>query len=277
MVDYDGHRWVRMSYDSGAAATVLPAEMVAADMDLKETGQFTVASGGGIPRYGDVRLRVVDDGNKRMVRGVAAGVRKPLGSAAEFSGSHDCFLWSSGGMLIPKAGRLAKELQKSIDHLYSKFADGTELPMYREGNLYNFCVRSAEVVEEVGSMVDHGQCPGVAAGAVEAVSPSADSFTPLFSGGGDVHAVDEWENAESFVEESLKIQRSFGRFQKQRHELENHAVHRPWCPLCIAGRGVGAKHKQKQRQLADEAKEGASIYSDYFSRVLTKARSRCWL
>ena len=67
-------------------------------------------------------------------------------------------------------------------------------------------------------------------------------------------------------EEYLRIQQveSPTPAQKQRHELENHAVFRPWCPICIAGRGLGSQHRRKRQDKAEEAREGATIYSDFF-------------
>lgn len=161
VVDYGGDQWIRINYDSGAAATVFPVGMVANDVDLKEDGQYTVASGGSIARYGSVRMRVEDEcGNSRSMAGSVAGVHKPLGSAAEFSKGHDCLLWDSGGMLVPKQGKLALELRKAFDDLYSKFADGTEMPIHREGNLYNFYVKKSGPIQEVNAVGTPGKQSG---------------------------------------------------------------------------------------------------------------------
>lgn len=156
VVQHGGKEWVRFNYDSGAAATVFPVEMVAGEIDLKEVGQYTVASGGGIARYGDVRMKVLDEvGNCRSITGSVAGVHKPLGSAAEFSKGHDCWLWSNGGMLIPKQGKLCQEMRRAFNELCRKHSDGTELPIYREGNLYNFYVQRTGSVEELSAMAEH--------------------------------------------------------------------------------------------------------------------------
>ena len=67
-------------------------------------------------------------------------------------------------------------------------------------------------------------------------------------------------------EEFLKVQKmeSPTRSQRERHELENHAVFRPWCAVCVKGRGVGSQHKRKRKQVAEASRDGATIYSDYF-------------
>ena len=144
--------WVRVNYDSGAAATVIPSAMVASEIDLAESGSFTGANGSSIPKYCNVRLKMKDEaGYIRSMSATVADVHKPLGSAAEFSRSHDCLLWDDGGVLIPKGGQLSKELRKSYEQLVKRYGDGTELPIYREGQLYNMYLQRVAPAEQISA------------------------------------------------------------------------------------------------------------------------------
>ena len=50
--------------------------------------------------------------------------------------------------------------------------------------------------------------------------------------------------------------------QIREHELQNHAVFRDWCKVCIEARATGSKHKKKTPE--QRAEQGASIHSDFF-------------
>ena len=155
VVSYAGEDWLRVNYDSGAAATVVPPEVVMQEVELVERGEFTVASGEGIPRYCKVRLRMEDEKqNPRSLTATVAGVHKPLGSAAEFSKSHDCVLFSDGGYLIPKSGVIATGMRKELDRLIKAHGDHELLPIYREGNLYNFYLKRKGIAEEIGAVME---------------------------------------------------------------------------------------------------------------------------
>ena len=52
--------------------------------------------------------------------------------------------------------------------------------------------------------------------------------------------------------------------QVQQHEDENHAVYRNWCEVCVASRGLGQQKRRDKRALAEKAKEGPKVCSDYF-------------
>lgn len=52
--------------------------------------------------------------------------------------------------------------------------------------------------------------------------------------------------------------------QKENHFLENHAVYRPWCEICVKSRGLGTQHRRATQKEAQESAEGPRIFSDYF-------------
>ena len=108
-------------------------------MELRKRGEFIVASGEGIPDYGRVRLKTVDEyDTERKISGSVTEVHKPLGSAAEMSATHDALIWDNGGSLIPKWSPIAIGLRRAYEKLCWKYGADGVLPLYREGNLYNF-------------------------------------------------------------------------------------------------------------------------------------------
>ncbi len=98
----------------------------------------------------------------------------------------------------------------------------------------------------------------------------------VFGGEVQLHAVDGWELAdgesageEQDYEEAPEMRRFMKvvdptKEQRVAHELENHAVYRPWCKVCVAGRGVGSKHRLNRAKQFEETKDGPCIFSDYF-------------
>jgi hypothetical protein len=52
--------------------------------------------------------------------------------------------------------------------------------------------------------------------------------------------------------------------QRRQHLLENHAVYRDWCQVCIASRATGTQHRRAKKQQAEKEQEGARICSDYY-------------
>lgn len=150
-VTWKGADWLRINYDSGAATTAIPDELV--DGPLQAQGEFVVASGEEIPNFGKFRVPASDaNGKRRSFTAYATKVHKPLGSAAEFSKSHDCLLWAEGGSLIPKQSALALGLRKEYYRLKTLFGGCDELPLYREGNLYNLYLKPDGVPEQLNPM-----------------------------------------------------------------------------------------------------------------------------
>ena len=47
-----------------------------------------------------------------------------------------------------------------------------------------------------------------------------------------------------------------------KHELENHAIYRDWCPVCVQGRGRGEQHRQKLEEI--KAEDGPKHSSDFY-------------
>ena len=150
LVEYDGEEWIRFNYDSGAVSTVIPVEMAEEDLELHRVGDFKVANGDRIPRYGLVRMKVMDErGNKRGIRATVTHVHKPLGSAGEFSRNHDAWLWKDGGVLLPRHGALATRMRNVYKALCNQYSDDQVIPLYKEGNLYNFYVQKRGKMDEV--------------------------------------------------------------------------------------------------------------------------------
>ena len=52
--------------------------------------------------------------------------------------------------------------------------------------------------------------------------------------------------------------------QRESHLLENHAVYRSWCEVCIKSRGLGTQHRRAKKQEAAESADGPRIFSDSF-------------
>jgi hypothetical protein len=150
LVEYDGEEWIKVNYDSGAVTTVIPVEMVEDDLKLHRIGDFKVANGEKIPRYGKIRMPVMDErGNRRGISATVTHVHKPLGSAGEFSKNHDAYLWKDGGILLPRNGALATEMRNHYKRITRQFSDQQVIPLYKEGNLYNFYVQKRGKMAEI--------------------------------------------------------------------------------------------------------------------------------
>ena len=52
--------------------------------------------------------------------------------------THDSFIWEHGGALVPKWSPIAVGMRRAYDDLCWKYGAAGVLPLYREGNLYNF-------------------------------------------------------------------------------------------------------------------------------------------
>ena len=138
--DRAGTKWLRLNYDSGAATTAITDEMIGGPTDA--VGEFVVADGKGVPNYGRFKVPCEDEwGIQRNFKASGTTVHKPLGSAAEFSGNYDDLLWEEGGTLIPKKSRLAQELRRAYFSIWRRYGPEGELPIYREGNLYNIYLK----------------------------------------------------------------------------------------------------------------------------------------
>ena len=77
------------------------------------------------------------------------------------------------------------------------------------------------------------------------------------------------EDEEEEIEESEEFKKSVEvsePTQKQRddHEMENHAVYRNWCPVCIQSRGLGTQHRKSRKTLTEQTQDGPKICSEFF-------------
>ena len=120
---------------------------------MQKKGEFRVASGEPIPDFGRVRVPSIDEnGNKRGIAGAVTAVHKPLGSAAEVSKGHDSFIWHNGGALVPKNHLVAVGMRRAYNELTWRYGKEEILPLYREGQLYNFYVKQSGRPVSVDSM-----------------------------------------------------------------------------------------------------------------------------
>ena len=59
----------------------------------------------------------------------------------------------------------------------------------------------------------------------------------------------------------LMAGRSPTREIREQHEIENHAVYRDWCDVCVDARGVGTPHRRREKKKqAEEEQGGARVY-----------------
>ena len=85
----------------------------------------------------------------------------------------------------------------------------------------------------------------------------------------DSHADEDAVDREGPQEESEEFRKSRAAAeptneQKENHLLENHAVYRPWCEVCVNSRGLGTQHRRALKREAVESAEGPRIFSDFF-------------
>ena len=81
-------------------------------------------------------------------------VHKPLGSAGEISGSHDAFIWGNGGVLCPKHGAIARGMKAEYNRLARLHGEHETLPLYKEGNLFNFYLKVTGPAEQLSAADD---------------------------------------------------------------------------------------------------------------------------
>ncbi|CAE7246360.1 HCN2, partial [Symbiodinium microadriaticum] len=285
-VQWRGAKWLKLNYDSGAATMAIPDELIEGPLEAR--GEFIVASGEEIPNFGRFRVPAMDaNGKRRSFAAYATKVHKPLGSAAEFSSTHDCVLWAEGGTLIPKNSALAIGLRKEYYRLKEIHGECDELPLYREGNLYNMYLKQDGVPEQLSPLQEASTSSGASAEEGRQ-SGNARQAKAIFEDGSVETVEDDWKEglgwpteeeepaeggrtagSEPPHEESEEFRKSRAAAeptpeQRENHFLENHAVYRPWCEVCVKSRGVGTQHRRALKKEAAESSEGPRIFSDYF-------------
>ena len=102
-----------------------------------------------------------------------------------------------------------------------------------------------------------GPCPAIEEEAAEAPQP-ATAWTP--EEGAEVEESD-YEEPEEL--KRVVACRAPTQAEKEEHALQNHAVYRDWCSVCVAARGLGTPHRRRKKDAAGE-QEGPRIFSDYF-------------
>ena len=147
VVNYDNEEWIKFNYDTGAETTALPVAL-AEGQELSKVGDFVVASGADIPNYGRHKFDTEDEfGNSREVKGSVTEVHKPLGAGSDLSNNHDAFIWKDGGALVPKTGPVAVGMRREYYRLCRRYGTFGILPLYREGNLYNYYLKKTSKME----------------------------------------------------------------------------------------------------------------------------------
>ena len=154
--------WIKVNYDSGAVSTVIPVEMaVSGGLNLRRVGDYRVANGEKIPRYGQVRVPCEDQqGNRRGFKATVTHVHKPLGSAGEFSRSHDAYIFEDGGFLVPKNNIIAVEIKNYLSQLLEIHGEREVLKMYKEGNLYNIYLKQTGALRELNALDSGSEAAG---------------------------------------------------------------------------------------------------------------------
>eukprot|EP00435_Cladocopium_sp_Y103_P074780 s153_g51.t1 len=160
-VDYGGEQWLKMNYDSGAVSTVIPVEMAASQgVALRRVGDYRVANGERIPRYGRVRVPCYDEhGLRRGFSATVTHVHKPLGSAGEFSATHDAYIFNDGGFLIPKDSEFAAEVRGAIERAKTRHGTDEMLTLHKEGNLYNLYLKQRADMQDVNALDSGSDSP----------------------------------------------------------------------------------------------------------------------
>ena len=150
----EGEEWLKLNYDSGAVSTVIPIEMaVAQGLQLRRVGDYRVANGEKIPRYGRVRVPCIDEqGHRRGFKATVTHVHKPLGSAGEFSATHDAYIFDDGGWLIPRNTSMAQAMRAFLQQLIEVNGERGMLKLYKEGNLYNIYLKQRGDLQELGTL-----------------------------------------------------------------------------------------------------------------------------
>ena len=151
VVKFNNEDWLKINFDTGASTTAIPAEMVKEPKEKDGEG-FRVANGAHIPNFGRYKVFCKDeDDDGRNFKASCTHVHKPLGSAAEFTTNHDVILLAEGGALLPKDGPVAKGLRQAYEQLVAKYGKCKEIPLYREGNLYNFYLKMEKEPQELNA------------------------------------------------------------------------------------------------------------------------------
>lgn len=157
MVRWNGENWIRLNYDSGAVSTVIPVEMAhQGGVHLRRVGDYRVANGDRIPRYGRVRVPCTDEqGGRRGFRATVTHVHKPLGSAGEFSENHDSYIFKDGGFLVARESAMATSIRQHIEECKALYGTNDVVELHKEGNLYNIYLKQRGNIQEINAF-DHG-------------------------------------------------------------------------------------------------------------------------
>ena len=126
-----GHNWLRLTYDSGAAAIALPIA-IAGDLPLKKCGEFRVASVATIPNLGKIKMKSTDEsGIERTLRG------------------WDSLLSENEGILLERRSPVSLEIRAVLAKHKVWSRSGRSTRLYREGYLYNSYVRTCDAAQEL--------------------------------------------------------------------------------------------------------------------------------
>ena len=227
-----------------------------------------------IPNFGRAKIRTLDEfGNKHEIEAHIKEVHKPLESASEISKHHDAFIFDEPAFLLQ--GPIAEGLRRECRQLCNFCGRCGILPLYREGNVYNYSLRRVGKLEM--APVEENQdivmnVPG------NTCSTSAGNFrqaqklqgrngqAPMAAARVAPWNVEEKRGARSkasrngdddeFEEPELLRTVTVVRALTESEE-ENHPVY-----TCVAARGTGAHRRHRRRKQIDQKQRGPRIFSD---------------
>ena len=128
--------WTKYNWDTGAGVSAFKK----GEKDVAvEQGAYCTASGEYIDDYGSqVHYGQSEDGQNRKLRGRAVNVHKNLVSASQSCGYNDAYLWSDGGVLIPKNSTFAIKMRQYYDNLLWELGEQEHMHLVQENGVYNF-------------------------------------------------------------------------------------------------------------------------------------------
>ena len=99
-IQYEGPEWIKFNYDTGAATTAPPVELLEGP-PLRKVVESIVANGQDITNIVRAKFQTVEEfGKKRKMEGHVTEVHEPLASASEISMYNDSFIFEKFGALI---------------------------------------------------------------------------------------------------------------------------------------------------------------------------------
>eukprot|EP00438_Fugacium_kawagutii_P020301 Skav211651 [mRNA] locus=scaffold1290:310270:312795:- [translate_table: standard] len=152
--------WLRVvaNIDTGAAITAIPSELkekLGLKADDASERSYKTASGELLHDEGGVTLEGYNDaGGGRKIGGRLVGVHRLLVSGTAVAKRNTVLMSGSSGWIIPKNGRIAKELNKQLERLMKKHADEAKnlTEIYEKKGIFCFDLWCKGTEKELGAM-----------------------------------------------------------------------------------------------------------------------------